>query len=499
MKKLLLIFLILNVSGMIIASVGRTQSIQEIIEQSSTGAENAPDASTEKKSVKNSGSDRFFAVQFGTFFDESSANDQIMKLKSAGLVPYLFQSINSKGNTIYATRIGKFDSFFEASQEIKRLESSINSPMLITHFDSLMPAASEPTRDYAPPAAAAAPQETDFEKKIPDDSAVESAYSGEALTIEALQNKLLSMEKDIQKLRDETDIRSQLQITEEEQKAEEEDILEAAGREYTLTEEGNIKLSCGVSYGYSGYDAIRESTRVEDVADHTIATSLSVSYGLKDNLTVGTSVPFIYKYHKVGTGESLEATDLGDLSLSWQFQPFKATTDLPTIILNGSFGIPVGRSPYDIQVGEELSTSSGIYDANFGVSVSQVTDPVVVFSSFSLSYPFAVKSIDQKRDEGTLDAVDPGMGVGAAVGLGYALSYKLNLNMSFSYSYSFSTTYKYKNAPDAKSGTSTGASIRIGTGYKLSRNQNINFSIGIPITSSRSFSLSLSTPIDFEL
>jgi hypothetical protein len=226
---------------------------------------------------------------------------------------------------------------------------------------------------------------------------------------------------------------------------------------------------------------------------------LTVSYGLKNNLTVGVGIPFVYKYHKVGTIESLDTTDFGDLGLSWQFQPMKSDSDLPSIILNGSFGIPVGRNPYEIQVGEELSTSSGIYNSSLGVSVSQVSDPVVVFSSLSVSYPFATQSINQKRSEGILDEVDPGMGIGAAVGLGYALSYKLNLNLSFSYSYSFETTYKYENAPDAKSGTSTGASMNIGTGYKLSQNQNINFSIGIPITSSRSFSLSLSTPIDFAL
>lgn len=498
MKKLLMIFLILNFTGIIIASVGRTQSIQEIIDQSSTDSENPPESSSEKQFMKSSGSEDFLAVQIGTFFNESDANDQIMKLKSAGLAPYLFQSVNSRGDTIYASRIGKFDSFSEASQEIKRLESSINSPMLITHFDSLKPAASEPAFNNAP-YVAAPPDETDFEKKNPDDSAVEYTYSSEALSIQALQTKILSMEKDIQKLRDETEIRSQLQITEEEQKAEEEDILEAAGREYTLTQEGNIKFSYGLSYSFSGYDAIRESSRIEDVADHTISNSLTLSYGLKDNLTVGTSIPFIYKYHKVGTVDSMDVSDLGDLSLSWQLQPFKTETDLPSIILNGSFGIPVGRNPYDIQVGEELSTSSGIYDANFGVSVSQVTDPVVVFSSLSISYPFATQSINQKRAEGTLDEVDPGMGIGAGVGLGYALSYKLNLNLSFSYSYSFETVYKYKNAPDVKSGTSTGASMRIGTGYKLSRNQNLNFTIGIPITSSRSFSLSISTPIDYEL
>ena len=471
------------------------ESIQDIINTNSTVDSDASNLS--ESNVRDKTEDGLYAIQIGTFLNESAANEQVIKLKSKGLDPYIFQSVNSKGTNVYAVRTGKYDSFADASARINHLNDQLDIPLIVTHFDSLQPASAmiaasaspspKPSADDQPAPPASALFEDD-DISIPDSSSLRS-----------LMQKINDMELEIQKLKDETEIRSQLEITEEEAKAEEEDILEAAGREYTLTQEGTIKLSYGLSYSYSGYDAIREGTRIEDAADHTISNRLSVSYGLKDNLTVGTGIPFIYKYHKVGTIESLDVTDFGDLTLSWQFQPLKSSSDLPTIIVNGNFGIPVGRNPYEIQPGEELSTSSGIYDASFGVSVSQVTDPVVAFSSFSVSYPFATQSINQKRDEGTLDEVDPGMGLGASVGLGYALSYKLNLNLSFSYSYSFETTYKYKNAADVKSGTSTGASIKIGTGYKLSQNQNLNLSIGIPITSSRSFSISFSTPIDFAL
>ena len=470
------------------------QSIQDIINNNSTGDFDSTNPS--ESVVRKNSDDRLYAIQIGTFFDESAANEQIIKLKPNGLDPYIFQSVNSKGTNVYAVRTGKYDNYTEASEVLNHLNDQLDIPLIVTHFDSLQPVSATLAAASEFPKGAADDQSIPSASDLPAD---DSVLLPDSPSLQSLIQKINDMEAQIQKLKDETEIRSQLEITEEEAKAEEEDILEAAGREYTLTEEGTIKLNYGLSYSFSGYDAIREGTTIEDVADHTISNRLSVSYGLKDNLTVGTGIPYIYKYSKVGTIESLDVTDFGDLTLSWQFQPLKSSSDLPTIILNGSFGIPVGRNPYEIQPGEELSTSSGIYDANFGVSVSQVTDPVIVFSSFSLSYPFATQSINQKRDEGTLDEVDPGMGLGASVGLGYALSYKLNLNLSFSYSYSFETTYKYKNASDFKSGTSTGASIQIGTGYKLSQNQNLNLSIGIPITSSRSFSISFSTPIDFAL
>ena len=493
MKKLCIIFLIMNFSLFLDSQGVLSESIQDIINTNSTVDSDA--SNPNESNVRDNAQDGLYAIQIGTFLNESAANEQVIKLKSKGLDPYIFQSVNSKGTNIYAVRVGKYDSYAKASAMLNPLKDQLEIPLIVTHFDSLQPAS-------ATLAASASPKPLENAQSAPPASALfedDNISIPDSASLRSLMQKINDMELEIQKLKDETEIRSQLEITEEEAKAEEEDILEAAGREYTLTQEGTIKLSYGLSYSYSGYDAIREGTRIEDVADHTISNRLNVSYGLKDNLTVGTGIPFIYKYHKVGTIESLDVTDFGDLTLSWQFQPLKSSSDLPTIILNGNFGIPVGRNPYEIQPGEELSTSSGIYDASFGVSVSQVTDPVIAFSSFSVSYPFATQSINQKRDQGTLDEVDPGMGLGASVGLGYALSYKLNLNLSFSYSYSFETTYKYKDAPDAKSGTSTGASLKIGTGYKLSQNQNLNLSIGIPITSSRSFSISFSTPIDFAL
>ena len=507
----------MSLLGVFLPSAISSQTITEAIESSHDAQGGTPSETTTEETGKSNSSDNanvpaadteiFFAVQTGYFLSESNANRQMTQLKAQGLEPYIFKSLNSKGKEVFSVRLGKYESYRDASQALAGFQKTVNTPMIVTRYNSML--SGETSQVQAPSAVAPLAQsqinssqtETD---PVENDMAApmesqKPAASDKPLTMTEMQQKIQAMEQSIQKMRDAADIRTQLQITEEEAAAEEEDILEAAGQEYTLTQAGNIKFSYGLSYGYSGYDAIRESTRVEDVADHTLTNSFGVSYGLKDNLSVGTSIPFIYKYHKVGTIDSLDATDFGDLSLNWNFQPLKSSADFPTIIVNGSVGVPVGRNPYDIQPGTELSTSSGIYDAGLGVSFSQVTDPVVAFSSFSVNYPFATQSIDQKRDEGVLDEVDPGMGFGAAVGLGYALSYKLNLNMSFSYSYSLSTTYKYQDAPDAKSGNSTGASINIGTGYKFSRNQNLNFSIGIPLTSTRSFTLSFSTPVDFAL
>jgi opacity protein-like surface antigen len=477
-------------------NAGLCTSIDEIIEAKD---ENSFEEVASKERNKMS----YFAIQIGVYLDQTDADKKVINLKSQGFEPYIFQSINSRGQTVYAARIGKFDDYETANNEILKLEKNFNIAAIITYYDSLNPV--DQSQLLSSPAASAlfepSPSPDTREDSPLDQNDRTDTYTPtyEPTSFRALQEKINSLELEINKLKDEAEVRRQLTITEDEAKADEEDILDAAGRQYTLTEAGNIKFRIGVGYSYSDYDAIKQSTRVEIVANHTLRANFNVSYGLKDNITLGVGIPFVYKYHKVGTIDSKEVNDLGDLNLSWQFQPVKTGGDLPTIIVNGAFKIPVGRSPYEIDPGEELSTSSGIYSTTIGVSVSQVSDPVVVFSSFGLTYSLPVTDINQKRNEGTLDEVDPGISMGVGVGMGYALSYKLNLNLSFGYSYAFETTYKYQDAPDARSGVGVGSDLSLGVGYKVSQNQNLNFTLGIPITDSRSFSFSCSTPIEFEL
>ncbi|MBC2716165.1 MAG: hypothetical protein HF978_12730 [Desulfobacteraceae bacterium] len=503
-RKIFFVLSFILIFGLHISS-GFCTTINDIISDS-TSTEDQNNINTDSDNISihdDSTQTSYFAIQLGVYLKQKDADNQIIDFKTKGFDPYIFQSINSKGQTVYSARIGKYENYQTAGNELSRLEKNFNQTALITYYDSLNPVDStEILSSSRKPPAEVAPESSDDQ---PSDAVQENletdpyASVNESESLKALQEKINALESAIEQLQEESDVRRQLTITEEESAQEEEDILEAAGRQYTLTEAGNIKFRVGVSYAYSEYDAIKEAARVEDVADHTISTSLNVSYGLKDNVTLGVGIPFVYKYHKVGTVDSMDTNDLGDLGLSWQFQPSKSSGDLPTIIINGSFSVPVGRSPYEIQVGEELSTSSGLYSTNLGVSVSQVSDPVVVYSSFGLTYSLPLSGINQKRAEGVLDKIDPGIGLGVGAGMGYALSYKLNLNLSFNYSYSFETTYKYKNAPEATSGVGVSAGLTLGVGYKVSQNQNLNFYLGIPLTNSRSFSFGFSTPIEFEL
>ncbi len=504
MKNIAVIVLFIGSAISFSAADCLSESIDNIIKSSSpfssgtTRAAQSPGPENEAKEV-------LFSVQTGVYSDPDQADQQVIALKSKGLEPYIFQSKNSRDQTLYAVRIGMFQTTQAATAKLEEIESELSGPAIITPYDSLEPAALYAASPEQPKTAPGQKENriAASDKEVPEKSvphaATERDFQKTTAAPEKLEDRLQYLEAEIEQLKEEAEVRRKLRSTEEESSAEQEDILEAAGREYTLTKAGNIEFRYGFGYTYDEYDAIREATRIEDVSNHTISNSFNVSYGVKDNLTVGTGIPFVYKYNRVGTIHEKDITDLGDLSLDWRFQPFKTTSDLPSIIINGGFNVPVGRNPYDIQPGKELSTSSGIYSTSIGASVSQTSDPVVVFSSFSLNYPFSVKDINQKRNEGILDEVDPGIALGISAGMAYALSYKLNFNLSISYSYSFETDYHYKNAPSATTGTSASARLRLGTGYRLSPKQNLNFSFGIPITDTGSFSFSFSTPIEFEL
>ena len=518
MKKLLLCLLCFgSMSGLIIPP-GFCQSIEDILKNSSPSDQLTGDRQAEKQSESSSNrqpdaqpdtqkantTSPLFSLQVGTFKTQVAADRQIIGLQKKGYEPYIFQSVNSRNQTIYAVRIGKFEAYQSAAETLTDVKQKIDTPVLITHYDSLKTVDPERFKKAGPKLAAKspAPAERDTAPAGQKEPAAEPSprSTDEAPPgTESLEERINRLESEIDKLKEAEKVRKELQMTEEEAREEEEDVLEAAGEEYYLVGGGNIEFSYGFGYTYNEYNAIKESVRVEEVADHTIRNSVSASYGLTRNITLGGSIPFIYKYHRVGTGDSLEEEDLGDLNLRWRYQPFKPNRDVPSIIFNGSFKIPVGRDPYEITPGEELSTSSGMYSTNLGISVSHTSDPVVVFGSLSGTYRFDVDDIDQKRGEGILDEVDPGPGIGVGLGLAYALSYKLNLNISVNYSYSFETEYKYKNIPEAESGTSASASMRLGAGYRVSRMTDINLHFGIPITDTGSFSFSLSTPIEFEL
>ncbi|MFZ5572855.1 MAG: SPOR domain-containing protein [Thermodesulfobacteriota bacterium] len=320
-------------------------------------------------------------------------------------------------------------------------------------------------------------------------------------TARQLKDQIEALQEKVNELREEADVRKILEITEEEKQEEEEEILSATGRDYTMAKKGSIGFDYGLSYTYNSFDAIEDAanlTKIEHRAQHNVTNSLGLVYAVRDNVSFGANIPFVYSYDSMGTESPKKVTDIGDVSLSLQWQPLKAGGSLPPGILSFSFTMPSGRSPYEINPEEELSTGSGLKSLSAGLSLNHPMDPVVTYGGITYGYSLPLENLDSQRYGDILTEVHPGQSIGIRLGLGYALSYQLNMNLNLSYSYQFGAEYVYRYSGIQPSADSASANFSIGTGWRISPTRSLNISLSKGLSNDASdFSLGLSVPFNF--
>lgn len=326
--------------------------------------------------------------------------------------------------------------------------------------------------------------------------------------IKRLEDKLLKMEE-------EGDIRRRLESTEEEKEQKEDAILNAAGRDYTLMKPGLLGLEYSLRYSGDTYDSISDSDSVEHNAYHSITHSFTIEYPLKDNITLNTSVPFVYKYGSQTSSAAKDVSDLGDVSLGFQLQPMKSGSGQMSLILSGSLVCPTGRSPFDIDPVRELSTGSGYYSLGTGVNVSKTVDPLVVFGGLNYSKGIPVSHLNFKPtatagEEGYyINKVTPGDMISYSMGIGYSLSYKASLTLSYQYSYQMKTRFLMVTQEDDGVVTDTteyasegslSSVFSIGTGWNITPSRSVHVRLGIGLTNNDpDFSVMVRIPFTYTL
>jgi hypothetical protein len=333
-----------------------------------------------------------------------------------------------------------------------------------------------------------------------------------------IYRELRNLREIVDRLRLETEAREQLRATAEDENARDRDaeILEAAGREYYLQPPWAFGLDLSVNYSYYAYDIIRRinsdsGNNLEYHSNHTITNNFSLSSGIRENLSVGATIPFVYKYDMVGTAQSREVTSLGDISLNLQYQPLRVGQGYPSPIFSFSYVTPSGKSPYEINPQTELSTGTGLSSLSGGISLSQPFDPVNVFGSIGYEKAMTEKRIGQIRPgaPGLLDEVVPGAIIRANLGFGYAVSYRMSMTLGLSYTYMFSTDYfwlkerQYDEGFDIEktsSGDATSASLNLSTSWRISPGRTLIVGAGWGITAANpGFSISIRMPLSYDL
>jgi opacity protein-like surface antigen len=333
-------------------------------------------------------------------------------------------------------------------------------------------------------------------------------------TQQELLDRVDTLEKELQKLQDEAKARKSLEVSEEEKTEQGKEVLEAVGREYSLSPKGTLSLDYSFSYAFSPTETFTTQQQAVDAAleltanhqaNHTITHSIYTSYSFLDNLTSSMNVPIVYRYDKLGKTSSLTQSDLGDISFGLAFQTPASWKwlRLPGQINNTySLGcsLPTGRNPYKINPNTELSTGSGTYALSFGSSFSKQLDPVVLFWGLGYSQALPLKDLNYLVQRTyTLEKINSGPTYSFNMGMGYSLSYSVSTNMSFNYSYTKSSTLTYKEltAP-TKTGDTVAAMFGAGLGITVTPRTSISVSLGYSLVNA-GFSLTARVPFDFVL
>lgn len=330
----------------------------------------------------------------------------------------------------------------------------------------------------------------------------DSAADERSDPVQVLMKRVQALEEELDYYKKEQEARQALMPTEREEEKRErtEDVLKASEEEtaqYVLLKQRTIEMRYSLSYQHSSFDKVSSTILdIERENYYNFSNSLSLSYGLLPRLSLSASIPFVYKYQK--TGDSMEESDLGDISFGVSWQMMKEAEYQPAVILALGYSAPTGRSPYKIDIDRELSTGSGTNQFNLGLNLSKTLDPVIAFGGISGTYSLKVSGINQKRYGATLEEVIPGYGISYSLGLGFALSYTTSVTFRFSASHQARSKFTI-NGYQYQGDEGSSASFVIGTGWRISPKTSLNISLGYGLVGVEDYSLYFSFPFDFTI
>jgi len=350
---------------------------------------------------------------------------------------------------------------------------------------TVTPAAEAPTATVTPapvaPTAAETPVPTNASSAM--NPTVPTAATGADAARDALKEKS-------------TDVSSEKTLNE---------VFKASEKTYSLNKKGQFAMNYDVSYSFyrdsridialSADSSSLTRLRIQEDAQHSFSNSFDVSYGLRDNLTLSASLPLIYKLDTLG---SKTALGLGDMALGLRWQPVPLKRGLPSTTLFTSLSTATGDSPYEINASRDLSTGKGYYSLSGGVSMSKVTDPIVIYGSTSFSIANRISGLNQSRGDKALTSVAPGNTLGFSFGFAYSLNYDVSMSASYQHSISTDGRYAFSDGTSVEPAAQVSSSLNYTLSLRTSPKRIVNVSMGYGLTEdSPDVTLGFSMPLEF--
>jgi hypothetical protein len=281
--------------------------------------------------------------------------------------------------------------------------------------------------------------------------------------------------------------------------------LTAVDKQYSLIKRGKIAANYELNYSYVGQERINADLstgeltlfEINNDSAHQITNTISVDYGVRDNLTASLTLPLVSKYSENPSFDGFSHS-LGDIGIGARFQPFETRRGRPSLTVTSNLRLPTGKSPFKVDEKQDLATGSGVPSLSAGVAVNHIVDPVALFGSLNFTYSGAAKDLAQFRGSRVLTRVEPGPSIGFGLGFAYALSYDISTSISIQESISRGTKLFFRDGSVAKTKTQTSGMLNLGIGYRISPKTTINITAGIGLTNdSPDFTIGLSMPLSF--
>lgn len=291
-----------------------------------------------------------------------------------------------------------------------------------------------------------------------------------------------------------------------------EKVFQSVEKNYSLSKKGQYAMNYDLGYSFYRDKQIDialdpngssvQRLRIQDDAQHSFTNTFDISYGLRDNLTLSMSLPLQYKIDSVG---GKEAVGLGDVSFGLRWQPIPLTRGLPTTTFFSSLSTATGDSPYEINSSKDLATGKGYYSLSAGVSVSKVTDPIVLFGSAGLSFGNSMGGLNQAQGSRILTSFSPGQTLSTSFGFAYSLNYDVSMSASYQQSISTNARYTFLQNEDGKlsqvtfnSPTQLSSLLNYTLSLRTSPKRVVNVSVGFGLSEDTpDVNLGLSMPLEF--
>ena len=220
----------------------------------------------------------------------------------------------------------------------------------------------------------------------------------------------------------------------------------------------------------------------------TLITTLGARYGISNRLELEARVPALYRWDRIEVAQqrdegivrtiALKERDIGDIEFALRYQLNRPRAQSPIWVANLRVKSDTGKSPFEVTYDEfgvatGLSTGSGFWAVQPGISMLLPSDPAVIFGSLGYLYHIP-RDIDREIGGAFIGRVDPGDAISGNLGFGFALNPRFSFSMGYRHSYIMPSTQEIGGSVERSNRAHVG-SFTFGMSYRLSPRQSVNF------------------------